>query len=65
MPELATSNMPESKDAAAMHQRITQLFRNFYNRGMHPSNTMPGISTPQQYSAMRVMNEGENHDNKD
>jgi len=68
MPELATSNMSESEEAAAMHQRMTQLFRDFYSHGTTNN-------TPQAYGgvhninvqshAMRATFEGDKHDNKD
>jgi len=70
MPELATSNMPEPEETAAMHQRMTQLFRDFYSHDTHSTS-----NTAQQYGvakninaqghAMRATIEGDNHDNKD
>jgi len=72
MPELAASKKPESEETTAMHQRMTQLFRDFYSHGMPPINTAPSVITPQQYSTVHNINaqdhltsEGESHDNKD
>ncbi len=67
MPELATSNISETEEAAAMHQRMTLLFRDFYSHGTQSaSNTAQTYGSAYNINAQnRASSEGANNDNKD